>query len=69
MFSKLMIFSSVINSKIFVNLLHELVVRTRQLDSVALLVRALHRNRRAAGSILVRQKPIVTVAFFAPVPG
>ena len=32
----------------------ELVVRDRQLDSVAQLVRALHRNRRAAGSIPVR---------------
>ena len=33
---------------------HELVVRARQLASVAQLVRALHRNRRAAGSIPAR---------------
>ena len=31
-----------------------LVVRARQLASVAQLVRALHRNRRAAGSIPAR---------------
>ena len=31
--------------------IHELVVRARQLDAVAQLVRALHRNRKAAGSI------------------
>ena len=46
--------------------IHELVVRARQLDSVAQLVRALHRNRRAAGSIPARG-PIV--AFFATAPG
>ena len=34
--------------------IHELVVRARQLDSVAQLVRALHRNHRAAGSIPAR---------------
>ena len=34
--------------------IHELVVKTRQVDSVAQLVRALHRNRRAAGLIPVR---------------
>ena len=34
--------------------IHELAVITRQLDSVAQLVRVLHRNRRAAGSIAVR---------------
>ena len=34
--------------------IHELSVITRPLDSVAQLVRALHRNRRAAGSIAVR---------------
>ena len=34
--------------------IHELVVRARQLASVAQLVRALHRNRRAAGSIPAR---------------
>jgi hypothetical protein len=32
--------------------IHELAVRARQLDSVVHLVRALHRNRWAAGSIL-----------------
>jgi hypothetical protein len=31
--------------------IHELAVRARQLASVARLVRALHQNRRAAGSI------------------
>ena len=44
---------------------HESVVRTRQLASVAQLVRALHRNRRATGSIPVRG-PIV--AFFTAAP-
>ena len=39
--------------------IHVLVVSARQLDSVAQLVRALHRNRRAAGTC---------VAFFAAVP-
>ena len=31
--------------------MHELVVRARQLASVVQLVRVLHRNRKAAGSI------------------
>ena len=34
--------------------IHEHVARARQLVSVAQLVRALHRNRRAAGSIPAR---------------
>ena len=34
--------------------IHELVIRDRQLASVAQLVRALHRNRRATGSIPAR---------------
>ena len=34
--------------------IHELVVRARQLASVAQLVRALHRNRRAADSTPAR---------------
>ena len=49
--------------------MHELAVRVRQLASVAQtaqLVRVLHRNRRAAGSIPARE-PIV--AFFATAPG
>ena len=47
--------------------IHELVVRARQLASVAQLVRALHRNRRAAVSIPARDLHVV--AFFAAVPG
>ena len=39
-------------------IIHELVVRARQLDSVAHLVRVLHRNRRAAGSIPAK-RPIL----------
>ena len=47
--------------------MHELLrVRARQLDRVAQLVRALHRNRRAAGSIPARGRMVV---FFAPAPG
>ena len=46
--------------------IHELVVRARQLASVAQLVRALHRNRRAAGSIPARG---AIVAFFATARG
>ena len=38
-----------------------------QLASVAQLVRALHRNRRAVGSIPARD--LYIVAFFAAVPG
>ena len=34
--------------------IHELVIRARQPSSVAQLVRALHRNRRVAGSIPAR---------------
>ena len=34
---------------------YNLSIRARQLDSVAPLVRALHRNRRAAGSIPARE--------------
>ena len=45
---------------------HEFVVNARQLASVAQLVRALHRNRRAAGLIPARG-PIVV--FFATAPG
>ena len=45
---------------------HELAVRARQLASVAQLVRALHRNRRPAGSISSKGPK---VAFFAAVPG
>ena len=37
------------------------LVRARQLDSVAQLVRALHRNRRAAGSIII----ILSLVYFA----
>ena len=44
----------------------ELVIRARQLDSVAQLVRALHWNHRAAGSMPARG-PVV--AFCATVPG
>ena len=44
----------------------KLAVRARQLDSVAQLVRALHPNRRAAGSIHTRG---AIVAFFATAPG
>ena len=40
--------------------IHKLVVRARQQDPVAQLVRALHRNRRAAGSIPARG-PIVAI--------
>ena len=46
--------------------IHELVVGAGQLDSVDQVVRALHRNRRAAGSIPARG-PIV--AIFATAPG
>ena len=46
--------------------IHELVVRARQQASVAQLVRALHRNRRAAGSIPARGP---SVAFFTTAPG
>ena len=46
--------------------MQELVVRVRQLASVAQLVRALHRNHRAAGSILARGP---SVAFFTSAPG
>ena len=46
--------------------IHELVVRVRQLASVAQLVRALYRNRTAAGSIPAREP---SVSFFATVPG
>ena len=50
---------------------HELAIRDRQLDSVAQLLRALHRNGRAAGSIPARAfatanrcSMIFTLAFF-----
>ena len=46
--------------------MQELVVRVRQLASVAQLVIALHRNRRAAGSIPARGP---SVAFFTTAPG
>ena len=46
--------------------IHELVVRAQQLASVAQLVRALHRNRRATGSIPARG---TIVTFFTAVPG
>ena len=36
--------------------IHELAVRARRLESVAQLVRVLHRNRRAAGSIPARDQ-------------
>ena len=45
---------------------HELTVTAQQLASVAQLVRALHRNRRAVGSIPTRGP---CAAFFAVVPG
>ena len=48
---------------------HELVVRARQLASVAQLVRALHRNRRAAGSIESIPARGSIVVFFATAPG
>ena len=51
---------------LYIYQVHELVVRAQQLSSVAQLVRALHRNRRAAGSIPARGPK---VAFFAAVPG
>ena len=35
--------------------IHELADRARQLDSVAQLVRAMHRNCKAAGSISARE--------------
>ena len=60
--------------------IHELVVRARQLASVAQLVRALHRNHRATGSIPVRDlklllsqlllamsKGLFTLAIFAAI--
>ena len=40
-----------------------------QQASAAQLVRALHRNRRAAGSIPAMQGPIYIAAFLAAVPG
>ena len=51
--------------------IHELVVRARRQDSVAQLVRPLHRNRRTAGSIPA-SGPIVTflrpiVTFLRPI--
>ena len=46
--------------------IHELTVTAQQLASVAQLVRALHRNRRAVGSIPTRGP---CAAFFAAVPG
>ena len=50
--------------------IHELVVKTRQVSSVAQLVRALHRNRRAAGLIPARGPIyIYIVVFFAAAPG
>ena len=45
---------------------NELTVTAQQLASVAQLVRALHRNRRAVGSIPTRGP---CAAFFAVVPG
>ena len=44
---------------------HELTVTAQQLASVAQLVRVLHRNRRAVGSIPTRGP---CAAFFAVVP-
>ena len=46
--------------------IHELTVTAQQLASVAQLVRALHRNRRAVGSIPTRGP---CAAFFSVVPG
>ena len=46
--------------------IHEFTVTAQQLASVAQLVRALHRNRRAVGSIPTRGH---CAAFFAVVPG
>ena len=46
--------------------IHELVVRSSATGSVAQLVRALHRNHKAAGSIPARG---LIVAFFAADPG
>ena len=48
--------------------IHERTVTAQQLASVAQLVRALHRNRRAVGSIPTRG-PCSCAAFFADVPG
>ena len=45
--------------------IHEFTVTAQQLASVAQLVRALHRNRRAVGSIPTRGP---CAAFFAVVP-
>ena len=45
----------------FTIIIHELVVGARQLTSVAKLVRALHRNRRAAGSIPARDLKLFLV--------
>ena len=45
----------------------EFAGRIRQLDSVAQLIRGVHQNRRAAGSIPARG-PII-VEFFADAPG
>ena len=45
--------------------IQELEIRARQLASAAQVVRALHRNRRAAGSIPARG---AKVAFFATAP-
>ena len=46
-------------------MIHELVIRAQQLDSVAQLVRELHRNRKATGSIPATGR---IIAFFAAVP-
>ena len=46
--------------------MHELTVTAQQLASVAQLLRALHRNRRAVGSIPTTGP---CAAFFAVVPG
>ena len=51
---------------IYIQYLQELVVRARQLDSVAQLDRALHWNRRAAGSIPAREPIVIS---FAIAPG
>ena len=48
--------------------IHELTVTAQQLASVAQLVRALHRNRRAVGSIPTRGPCGSCAAFFAVVP-
>ena len=49
--------------------IHELAIRAQQLASLAQLVRALHGNRRTAGSIPARGPITPILAFFPTAPG